>query len=159
MAKKANRKCIICGKLYNYCPNCSGIDNRPLWYASFDSEQCKDIFDIASKHRNNKAPIEELYKELSKYNINDVGSEIISPSVREDIEQILQYKTPIQKEFEKMEEVLGETKEDDDVEETTNEEEPIDIVDETKEAIEEKVVVEKKKNYGNNYKNFHKKNK
>ena len=43
------RKCICCGKEYEYCPNCHK-ELKPLWMASFDCETCKDLFNIVSAY-------------------------------------------------------------------------------------------------------------
>ena len=37
------RKCILCGKEYEYCPSCPKDAKKETWYAIYDSENCKDI--------------------------------------------------------------------------------------------------------------------
>lgn len=46
MANKRN--CIICGKVYDYCPTCR--TKKPAWMALFDSETCHEIYDIISDY-------------------------------------------------------------------------------------------------------------
>lgn len=42
MAK--NRKCLLCGTEYSYCPTCPSDKHLPRFMTTFDSENCKDIF-------------------------------------------------------------------------------------------------------------------
>ena len=45
MAKKNNRKCIVCGREYYYCShNCIDSINKPSWYTIFHDENCHDIY-------------------------------------------------------------------------------------------------------------------
>lgn len=45
MAKKNNRKCIVCGQEYYYCShNCIDSINKPSWYTIFHDENCHDIY-------------------------------------------------------------------------------------------------------------------
>lgn len=43
MAK--NRKCLLCQTAYSYCPTCSSDRNLPKYMTTFDTENCKKIFD------------------------------------------------------------------------------------------------------------------
>ena len=43
------RKCVCCGKEYEFCPNC-GKKSQPLWMVSFCSETCKDLFNLVSAY-------------------------------------------------------------------------------------------------------------
>lgn len=47
MAKR-DRRCVVCGGKYQYCPTCSQDRNKPLWMNEFDTESCKDIFQICT---------------------------------------------------------------------------------------------------------------
>lgn len=38
------RKCIICGKEYRYCPKCDEFKNMPTWMFEFESENCRKIY-------------------------------------------------------------------------------------------------------------------
>lgn len=49
MAKK-NRKCFTCGKSYDFCPDCIGPDRlKPTWYSEFCCEDCKTLWETATK--------------------------------------------------------------------------------------------------------------
>lgn len=47
---KKQRTCFCCGTAYHYCPNCAEDANKPNWYFIFDSENCRDIFNICQKY-------------------------------------------------------------------------------------------------------------
>lgn len=49
MAKKNNRKCIVCGREYYYCShNCIDSINKPSWYTIFHDENCHDIYNAVA---------------------------------------------------------------------------------------------------------------
>lgn len=90
---KLNRKCIICGTRYSYCPYCSEDTNKPTWMAIFCGENCKDIYTTLDDFRDGRIskedaqtvlngldlyPIEKLPK-----NFQEIFNEII---VKKDIE-------------------------------------------------------------------------
>lgn len=89
---KLNRKCIICGTRYSYCPHCSEDTNKPTWMAIFCGENCKDIYTTLDDFRDGRmskedaqvvlngldlSPIEKLPK-----NFQEIFNEIM---VEEDI--------------------------------------------------------------------------
>ena len=43
------RKCVCCGREYEFCPNCSKA-NEPAWKVSFCSETCKELFNVVSAY-------------------------------------------------------------------------------------------------------------
>ena len=46
---KRSRECYLCGEKYNFCPTCSQDRMKPAWMAEFHSENCKNIWDIATR--------------------------------------------------------------------------------------------------------------
>ena len=46
--KKFERSCSVCGKKYEYCPNCSDFDHLPRWMDAYCSETCKDLYNITA---------------------------------------------------------------------------------------------------------------
>ena len=44
-SKKNNRKCIVCGEKYYFCPTCQDGAVRASWYAIFHDQNCHDIYD------------------------------------------------------------------------------------------------------------------
>ena len=46
----ASKKCLCCLQHYNYCPSCSKQDAlKPAYFATFCSEDCKNIWDSLTK--------------------------------------------------------------------------------------------------------------
>nr|DAM64681.1 MAG TPA: hypothetical protein [Caudoviricetes sp.] len=89
MGKKNNRKCIICGKTYTFCPVCNSEDtNKPSWYFIFDGVNCHDIYDVCVTYRDNEITPKEAYDKLSKLDIKDYKDFV--PATKEQIEEILE---------------------------------------------------------------------
>ena len=43
-----NRKCIVCGQEYYFCPSCLDGREKPAWYAIFHDENCHDIYNAVA---------------------------------------------------------------------------------------------------------------
>lgn len=69
MAKE--RICITCGKSYKYCPNCREFSTYPLWMTEYDTEECKEIFNIVSAYNMNLVKADDVKAVVKKYNITD----------------------------------------------------------------------------------------
>ena len=67
MAKE--RKCLCCGKTYEYCPNC-GKASSP-WKIDFDTEECRDIFNIISAYNMGIAKEKNVLAIIEKYSVTD----------------------------------------------------------------------------------------
>lgn len=50
MAKIKARKCIVCGKEYEYCNGCKSYAAFPAWMAIYHDENCKNIMNIATEY-------------------------------------------------------------------------------------------------------------
>ena len=50
MAKTKARKCIVCGKEYEYCNRCSSHANMPTWMALYHDDNCRKIMNIATEY-------------------------------------------------------------------------------------------------------------
>lgn len=72
--KENTRTCAVCRKKYKFCNKCKEDLNKPLWYFSFCSETCHDIYDITSKFENNQIDANEANVELSKINLSKVDN-------------------------------------------------------------------------------------
>lgn len=85
--KRQLRICSCCKQEYKYCPKCSAKDReKPLWYFSFCSENCKKIFDIASEFEIGHITPQEAYNALS---VLDLGRfEYFGTSYKESILKI-----------------------------------------------------------------------
>lgn len=96
-----DRKCIVCGREYRYCPNCWDDRNKPAYMMEFDCENCKTIFDICSRFNmelNTKEESEEL---LKKCDLSDKDN--FSEQIKKDIANIT-YTDPNKIEIKKTEE-------------------------------------------------------
>lgn len=61
------RICHICGKRYNYCPNCSRYLNYPRYMNMFCSENCLNVYQIISgyvEHDLSKVEAKELLSDI-----------------------------------------------------------------------------------------------
>ena len=56
------KKCIVCGKISEYCPHCAEYSHLPTWRAIYCGENCKKLFEISSDYWTGKISDEELKK-------------------------------------------------------------------------------------------------
>lgn len=68
-----NRECKVCGTKYSYCPSCSADVRKPKWMTMFDCEECKQIFDVATRFNIGKITKEEAQVNLAGINIIQQG--------------------------------------------------------------------------------------
>lgn len=69
MAKE--RKCIFCGKTYQYCPSCKEFQNYPRWMAEFDSKKCYDLYTAIGGLGIGIKTKDDVKVVLDEYNIVD----------------------------------------------------------------------------------------
>jgi len=50
MARTKARKCIVCGKEYEYCNRCSSHAAMPTWMALYHDDNCRSIMNIATEY-------------------------------------------------------------------------------------------------------------
>ena len=67
MAEK--RICLCCGKEYEYCPNCGG--SKTPWKVNYDTEACKELFNIVSAYNMNLVNEDKVKEVLDKHSITD----------------------------------------------------------------------------------------
>ena len=87
----AERKCLCCGKVYDYCPNCSKSSSTP-WKINFDTESCKELFNAISAFNMNLINEESVKKVVDKYSIVDYSI------YKDDIKELLNKFHSVQKE-------------------------------------------------------------
>lgn len=68
MAK--NRKCLLCGTAYSYCPTCPADRNLPKYMVSFDTENCKSVFNTLVSNTVGDLSDSEAKKALSKLDLS-----------------------------------------------------------------------------------------
>lgn len=69
---KLNRKCIICGTRYSYCPHCSEDTNKPTWMAIFCGENCKDIYTTLDDFRDGRISREDAQTVLNGLDLSPI---------------------------------------------------------------------------------------
>ena len=67
---KTNRTCFCCLSKYYYCHGCAD-ERRPTWMIMFDTEECKNIFQICSAYNNGSYTKEEARDILEKIGLKD----------------------------------------------------------------------------------------
>ena len=72
MGKKNNRKCIICGHSYHFCPTCGEDAGKPTWYFIFDGENCHDIYEVCTQYRDKKIDVKKAYELISKLDLSNI---------------------------------------------------------------------------------------
>ena len=87
-----NKKCVICGKNYSYCPHCGEAKRLPTWLMIFCGEDCNTIYNtvVAWKEGNNTT--EEAYNSLSGIDVDVFNSEDFNPITKKQIDEIFSYK-------------------------------------------------------------------
>lgn len=106
----SSRKCLLCNKIYEYCPQC-GHKDYDLWKITFCSLNCRSVFQTLVDYNLGAITADEAKEKLSKLdlsnkdNYNDNIKEIMNklyPKVEEPKEetkpvQTEQPKYPIKK--------------------------------------------------------------
>ena len=100
MANK--RKCLACGKEYNFCPRCEASRNTP-WMVTFDCAECKEIFNVVSGYNMGLVTLEDVKTVLDKNNISDVS--VYQGTIREVLMKAITPEKKVVKEPEKIENV------------------------------------------------------
>ena len=50
MSNKKKRKCIVCGKEYEYCNSCKTHIKLPTWMSLYHNDNCRNIMNIATEY-------------------------------------------------------------------------------------------------------------
>lgn len=135
--KKNNRKCIICGKEYSYCPVCGQDLKKPSWYTIFCGDNCNSIYEIVTTYRDGGCSIEAARDILNGLDLSTVDADGFNATTRGQIKEI-----------------LG-TAENVDAVETV---ETSEVVSEEPEEVSQEVVAEKKSEIKNENKYYGKNN-
>lgn len=81
------RVCCVCHSEYKFCPRCSAADkNKPTWYFSFCSENCKNIYNVTSRFENGILSGEDAAKELTGINLSNIDK--FGDSYKKSIDKI-----------------------------------------------------------------------
>ena len=83
------RKCLTCGKVYNYCPTCGKAADTP-WKKSYDTESCKSLFNVISGYNMGIKTKKDIKRVLDKYNITDYSRYV--PNISSVLEELFSVK-------------------------------------------------------------------
>lgn len=75
------RKCVCCGKEYEFCPGCPRKD-QPAWMVTYCSEPCKELFNIVSAYNAKRISKADVKKFVSEHKID-------TSKVTEPVEKVL----------------------------------------------------------------------
>ena len=90
MAKnKNNRRCIICGKEYSYCPVCGQDAKKPSWYTIFCGDNCNEIYEAVTTYRDGGCSIEAARDVLNGLDLSAVDGEGFNATTKGQINEIL----------------------------------------------------------------------
>lgn len=81
---KNNKKCIVCGTEYSYCPSCQADRKKPFWMTRCDKQECEDIFQVGCDFENGVIDALEASKKLQGYKFDNV----VSTSLKETLAKI-----------------------------------------------------------------------
>ena len=84
---KANRVCYCCGHEYYFCPSCPKDKKDPQIYTMWDSEVCKDIFNILSNESLKKITTKECKEKLVELGVDKI--DIKKDSVKAHINRVM----------------------------------------------------------------------
>ena len=90
MGKKNNRKCIICGHSYHFCPTCGEDAGKPTWYFIFDGQNCHDIYEVCTQYRDGKIGVKTAYETISLLDISNLDD--FAEATKAQIMEIMKYK-------------------------------------------------------------------
>ena len=80
------RTCVVCNTIYRYCNKCKEDEKKPLWYFSFCSPQCHDIYEVTSSFEDGRVTALEAQKILENLDLLKVNE---STSYKDSIKKIM----------------------------------------------------------------------
>lgn len=83
---RRTRECYLCSQKYEYCPTCSQDRMKPAWMAEFHSENCKNIFDIATRFNMQLLTREEAKAAMEQCDLSNKAN--FKSYVQKDLENI-----------------------------------------------------------------------
>lgn len=87
MAKRA-KECYLCSEHYEYCSTCFEDRMKPAWMAEFHSENCKNIWDIATRFNMQLLTKEEAMAAMEKCDLSNKDN--FKDCVKRDLENIFE---------------------------------------------------------------------
>lgn len=93
-----DRKCIVCPDKhhYKYCSNCSGYNSKETWRFLYCSQNCREIYSIATDFVNGKLTGLDAKHKLEKLDLSDL--EFYHSVIKKNIEDILAFEDVVESE-------------------------------------------------------------
>ena len=129
---KKYRICSVCHFNYDFCNHCNKDKDKPLWYFTFCSQNCHDIYEITSSFENGKIDADEAKSKLDNLNLSKLDN--FGESYKKSINKIMSSVSV--KENVVTEDVVAEERNEIDLDDQVVEKENNDV---TEEVVEEKV--------------------
>lgn len=85
--ERRQRTCAVCRSSYKFCNLCREDSDKPLWYFTFCSENCKDIYSATSKFANGQLDAYEAKNKLDKLDLSKFNN--FGNSYQKSIEKIM----------------------------------------------------------------------
>ena len=84
---KGEKICATCHCSYNFCPKCNKDKDKPLWYFTFCSQNCHDIYETTSSFENGKINADEAKLKLNNLNLSKLDN--FGESYKKSIDKIM----------------------------------------------------------------------
>ena len=84
---KGNKICATCHSEYDFCPKCSKDKDKPLWYFTFCSQNCHDIYEVTSSFENGNINADEAKLRLDGLNLSKLDN--FGESYKKSIDKIM----------------------------------------------------------------------
>ena len=84
---KGEKICATCHCSYNFCPKCNKDKDKPLWYFTFCSQNCHDIYETTSSFENGKIDADEAKLKLDNLNLSKLDH--FGESYKKSIDKIM----------------------------------------------------------------------
>ena len=84
---KGEKICATCRSNYDFCPKCNRDKDKPLWYFTFCSQNCHDIYEITSSFENGKIDANEAKLKLDNLNLSKLDN--FGESYKKSIDKIM----------------------------------------------------------------------
>lgn len=67
---RKDRICAVCRTSYKFCNRCQEDKDKPLWYFTFHSDNCKEIYDVVSAYEDGSITAKEADEKLGKLDLS-----------------------------------------------------------------------------------------
>lgn len=84
---KGNKICATCHSEYDFCPKCNKDKDKPLWYFTFCSQNCHDIYETTSSFENGNINADEAKMKLDNLNLSKLDN--FGESYKKSIDKIM----------------------------------------------------------------------